>query len=565
MKKLTQLLSLLFLVSSLHAQNFEWAAKWGGIYGECNSSIGLDAAGNLYCFMRFSSTIDVDPGPGFLQAPYEAGELLLVKLNPDGGLVWARQMGGPGSDRAAGMTVDADGNCYVTGYFEKTADFDPGPEAFLLTSSGYHDVFVAKYNSDGELVWAKKMGGNDDDEGVVIATDAAGNVYVSGRFQGTADFNPGPATFNMLAQSASSDLFIVKLSALGNYVWSKRFNGGIGGSTLLMDMVLDDAGNLYAIGWFRGAIDFNPDFGIFDMESSPNPENPDFSHIDTYILKLKNNGSFVWAKQMGDSTGGCLGNAIALDPAGDICMVGYHSGNTDFDPNSGVYNLPVDNKGMFFAKLTDNGELRWVKGVASTSSASAEDLDVDEAGNFYITGEMNKGTFDFDPGPGTLNLVSILDHDLFTAKYDANGALVWIFQQQNTEEDLGGSHIAVDQNGGVYCSGFFSGTLNLYTNPDEVTSLYCGGYVDVFVCKFRDASVGVKDAPESHTFKVYPNPGTGIFTLETEQDAACTVRDLMGHVVYKGRGATSIDLSKCANGLYLVTVGNRTEKLLKQE
>jgi hypothetical protein len=473
-------------------------------------------------------------------------------------------MGGPGSDRAAGMNVDADGNCYVTGYFENTADFYPGPGTFLLTSSGYQDIFVAKYSSDGDLVWAKKMGGSEDDQGVVITTDATGNVYVSGRFKGTADFNPGPATFNMLAQSASGDLFIVKLSALGNYVWSKRFGSSTGGGIGLSDMTLDDAGNIYAIGRFQELIDFNPDFGTFEMESSPNPQNPDFAYFDAYVLKLKNNGSFIWAKQMGDSTGGCSGDAIALDPAGDICIVGYHLGNTDFDPNSGVYNLPEDNTGMFFAKLTDDGELRWVKGVASTSSASAEDLAVDEAGNFYITGELDMGTFDFDPGPDALNLVSTLYDDFFTAKYDANGALVWIFQQQNAVEDLGGAHIAVDQNGGVYCSGFFSGTLNLYTNPNEVASLYCGGYVDVFVCKFSDPSVGVKDAPALNPFEIYPNPSTGIFTLETEVAAAYTVRDMLGHVVHKSWGETTIDLSECASGLYFVTVGNRTEKLLKQ-
>jgi hypothetical protein len=135
----------------------------------------------------------------------------LTALAGDGDFVWAKQMGGTSDDSGQGIAVDAAGKVYTTGYFRGTADFDPGPATFNLTSAGGFDIFVSKLDNAGNLVWAKQMGGPGHDQGWGIAVDGAGNVYTTGWFAGTADFDPGPGTFN-LSRAGGPDIFVSKLS-----------------------------------------------------------------------------------------------------------------------------------------------------------------------------------------------------------------------------------------------------------------------------------------------------------------------------------------------------------------
>src|SRR5678816_164169 len=130
---------------------------------------------------------------------------------------WAKQMGGRGADAAgASIAVDADGNVYTTGGFSGTADFDPGPGTYNLTSAGTYDMFISKLDSSGKFIWAKQMGGNSSSAwGPSITLDAAGNIYSTGTFEGTVDFDPGPGVFTLSAIKAS---FVLKLDADGNFI-----------------------------------------------------------------------------------------------------------------------------------------------------------------------------------------------------------------------------------------------------------------------------------------------------------------------------------------------------------
>src|SRR5674476_671097 len=119
-------------------------------------------------------------------------------------LVWAKNMGGASDDYVNSIAVDASGNVYTTGYFLGTVDFDPGAGTYNLTSAGGYDIFISKLDASGNFVWAKNMGGASDDRGTSIAVDASGNVYTTGSFRGTADFDPGAGTYN-LTSAGSGD------------------------------------------------------------------------------------------------------------------------------------------------------------------------------------------------------------------------------------------------------------------------------------------------------------------------------------------------------------------------
>src|SRR6185369_16966117 len=176
---------------------------------------------------------------------------------------WAKRMGGTATlDDGYSITVDDSGNVYTTGRFQGTADFDPGAGTFNLTSSSGSDIFISKLDADGSFVWAKKLGTGT---GHSIAHDHSGNIYSTGEFSGTSDFDPGAGIFN-LTSAGLDDIFISKLDASGNFVWAKR----VGGTQLdnSYSISVNDSGYVYITGFFFGTADFDPGAGSFTLTSA---------------------------------------------------------------------------------------------------------------------------------------------------------------------------------------------------------------------------------------------------------------------------------------------------------
>ncbi len=137
---------------------------------------------------------------------------------------WVKQMGGAGGEVGNSITLDNNGNIYTTGSFFGTCDFDPGSGTYNLTSFGYYDIFVSKIDASGNFLWAKQMGGADRMRGYSIAVDNNGNVYTTGDFYGTCDFDPGSGTYN-LTSFGLNYTFLSKLNTTGNFVWAKQIGG----------------------------------------------------------------------------------------------------------------------------------------------------------------------------------------------------------------------------------------------------------------------------------------------------------------------------------------------------
>ena len=224
------------------------AKRIGGSDYDEGYSITVDIAGNIYTTGCFSQSSDFDPGTGTYYLNAAGGkDIFISKLNSLGNFVWARQFGGSSDDVGNSITVDASGNIYFTGYFQGTADFNPGPATFNLTSSGDYDVFVCKISSSGNLIWARQIGGNSEDVGNSIAIDTAGNVYTTGYFQGTADFNPGTGTY-YLSTPGGNNIFISKLDPSGNYIWAEQL--GDGTIAKANSIAYNNSGYIYITGSF---------------------------------------------------------------------------------------------------------------------------------------------------------------------------------------------------------------------------------------------------------------------------------------------------------------------------
>ena len=388
--------------------------------------------------------------------------------------LWVKSFGSTGTDLAYAITTDASGNVYATGSFDGTVDFDPGPGVSNLTSTTSLSSYIVKIDAYGNFIWARAFVGFGSSQGSSIIVDGSGNVYSTGIFYATIDFDPGPGVYN-LSTVSNPDVYISKLDASGNFQWAKALLGtSIGGNPPLLSIVIDEVtGSVYTTGLFEGTVDFDPSTG----GTVPLTSN---GGSDVFVLKLDVAGNFLWAKKMGGTLDDSP-NGIALDPIGNVYCAGRFQGTADFDPGAAILNLTsAGSIDVFIAKLSSSGNFIWGKRIGGTNLDISYAMVSDYLGNVYTTGDFG-GTSDFDPGPSTFNLTGVGSDDYFVSKLDSAGNFVWA-------KAFGGSGLpishalAVDSNQNVYTTGYFAGTSDFDPGPG-VSSLTPVGSFDIFVCK----------------------------------------------------------------------------------
>ncbi|MBK6345508.1 MAG: SBBP repeat-containing protein [Bacteroidales bacterium] len=325
--------------------NFIWAKGLGGNDYEKAYAITPDKEGGVYITGYFESYMDFDPGPGTFYLGTEGDDdVFVLKLDASGEFVWAKSWGWAAEDRAYAIVVDDEGNVYTTGSFFGPVDFDPGPDTFVLFSSGFSDSFISKLDKSGNLIWARAIAGTDEQSGYSIAADSRGNVYTTGFFTETADFDPGPNTL-MLNSSGRSDGFLCKLDPDGKLVWVNQFGGEQHDSG--QSVALDAYNTVYLTGMFSDTIDFDPGNGTFLLSS--------FGQVDAFIAVYTPGGNFVWAGNMGGFVDDA-GYSVAVDKTGNIYSTGNFDDTTDFDPGAGVCNLISSGSGdIFIHKMIQPG------------------------------------------------------------------------------------------------------------------------------------------------------------------------------------------------------------------
>jgi gliding motility-associated-like protein len=397
--------------------------------------------------------------------------------------VFAIGVGGTGEDHAHRTTVDNNGNIIVTGRFNGTADFDPGAAVFNLTSNGSSDIFVAKYTGTGAFIWAFKVGGTDRDGGYGVAVDGNNNIYITGYFRNTADFDPSAATANLVSNGHagfdpgwSGDIFVARYTPNGNYVWA--FN--VGGSTIADDgqeIIVDHQNNVIITGFFSGNnIDFDPSpTSSFTMTGVAE---------EMFLAKYSSNGNFVWAKQMGTTS---ITNEtirqLDIDDAGNIYVTGFFSNEADFDPGPGVAQLTASSVHEgFIAAYSPSGDYGWAYQFGGTGFNQGWSIDV-EGSAIYIAGTVQGTGIRFTAANGTRTLTTAGGNDAFFAKYSLTGNLLYVnaLAGAANEEayDIAASSIA----NCVYVTGIFQGTAD-FAPGAQTANLTSTGGSDVFVGRY---------------------------------------------------------------------------------
>ncbi|MEP7375006.1 MAG: gliding motility-associated C-terminal domain-containing protein [Chitinophagaceae bacterium] len=372
---------------------------------------------------------------------------------------WAKKTGAAEGDYTVGVATDANGNVFSTGVFQGTADMDPGPAVYNMTSRGTIDIFITKYNAAGNFIWSKQIG-NDYvlNEGIrALAVDLNGNVYITGYFYQTLDFDPGPGVFNITCTGTGYAAYLLKLDNNGNFQWAKNIAqsdyGNIGYS-----IATANSGNVYVLGTFRGLTDLDPGPAQLNINSVNEAQ-------DIFISKFDNAGNFIWSKQFLAMTGQ-VGYSIKVDGQENIYTAGLFTFTSDFDPGPGVYNLVANNQLQgtwqdgFISKLDVNGNFVWARHISGERDEICYSLALDPFGNILVTGEFS-GPTDFDPGPGTFLMGGDGYAKAFVLKLTVAGTFVWVRQFSGpTGSTSQGFSIACDVSGDVYTTGGFYNAID---------------------------------------------------------------------------------------------------------
>lgn len=255
-----------FVVKLTSGGTLDWAGNLGGTFAETGTAIAVDAAGSVYLTGTFGDQADFDPGPGQTLLVIAGGnDAFLCKLTSAGNLAWAYGFGGVDFDYGTSLALDASGNVYASGNFYDAVDFNPGVGDATRASAGDLDAYVVKFTPAGEFVWVSTVGGIDLDSGNGLALDRFGNVYLTGNFTSTADFDPGAGTTSLTA-IGNFDAFTLKLSNAGAFVWVQQQGGS--DSEVGNAIAVNGLSDVYVVGGFGGTADFNPTAGTFNLVAS---------------------------------------------------------------------------------------------------------------------------------------------------------------------------------------------------------------------------------------------------------------------------------------------------------
>ena len=549
----------------------QWTESIGGNNAEYGQSITTDANGNVYVVGNFRGKADFDPGPDsfFLKSSCPCDEsdplkpdIFFAKYKKSGALVWARKVGGSGNDDGKDIGVDANGNVYITGTFEATADFDPSSSIYNLISKGGLDIFLAKYNSSGMLLWASNIDGASFDYGNALSVSSDGTVTIAGSFNGNVDFDPSSGNMFMDA-GASSDPFFARYTTNGNLVWAKDIAGS--GESAGKNIFVDSSGGIYLTGEFFGTSDFDPGTGTFSLTGT--------DAKDIFYAKYNSNGGLLWADRIG-GIGDQSGLSITADNAGNVYATGYFQGTIDFDPGAGVFN--ISSPAFFNAyllKLNSNGSFGWVKNIGGSQDDIGFSVAVDARRNVYATGYFN-GTVSLG---STTTLTSAGSTDIYVACYTAAGKLVYANQSGGTTDDWA-SAIAVDANGFAYLTGYYTGTATFdFQNSVTLTS---AGNADVYISKFKPSgntagllqeetmySLQNTVTDEPTVIDIFPNPVKDIMHVQINNPSVTQIliTDLTGNPLIKLNAVKqneNISLSKLHTGTYLIRLSDKSNRVL---
>lgn len=335
----------LFAVTQPAAAQFVVSA--GGSEFEEGLSVAPDAVGGAFITGNFFGTATFGSGPAAVTLTSAGnGDAFVARYDESGSLVFAQQIGGPSFDEGLGVASDGDGGAFVTGYFSGTLTLGSGSEAVTLTSAGVEDVFLARYDAQGGLVFAVSAGGESVERSYGVALDGVGGVYIAGQFRDEATFGSGAAA-DTLTSAGFEDVFLARYDDRGELVYAVRAGGSSFDRGLSVSA--DGAGGAFVTGPFFGTVTFGsgPDSVTLTSAGGNN----------TFVARYDAAGSLVYAVGVGGSDSN-EGRGVAADGAGGAFVTGYFFGAATFGNEPNAVTLTSSGSGdVFLARYDGEGTL----------------------------------------------------------------------------------------------------------------------------------------------------------------------------------------------------------------
>ncbi len=465
------------------AEEFAWGRSAGGQGDDYARAIATGPNDTLYVTGNIEGTATFGVGEIEETTLVSAGlrDMFVAKYLQNGQLAWVRHCGGVADDSGRGLAVADDGSVLVAGAFTDVATFGAGEaNETTLSSAGGEDIFVARFADDGSLLWAHGAGGIDHDRAQDLALAADGAAFVVGEYQSTALFGEGGAGETSLPFYRARDIFVARYEADGTLAWVRRAGGD--GENIGRAIATSADGGLLITGEFRESAIFG--------EGQPNQTTlVSRSAADVFVAKYGADGALAWARRMGSASETDASDDVGWDIAGasdgGVYVTGEFGENAIFGEGDSAQTTLVATalSNLFVCKLDGDGVLSWVaRSKGSFSDAGIGVAETDDGGA-VVTGRFH-GSTKFDNEAGVpVELESRGLFDIMTARYSADGALVWAKHAGGYSGDDTGNGVAVGPDGGILVVGAFAETAEFRDEIDGTTYLQSQGMRDVFVAK----------------------------------------------------------------------------------
>jgi hypothetical protein len=332
------------------------------------NAVGVDRSGNIYVAGRFVTDVTIG---GTAHASLGGSDMYLVKLGPTGEVLWARTPGGEGlgnfgQDGIAALALDDAGNCYVTGTYNKDARFD----SIALASPNVFEVFVAKYDSSGRVLWARSGGSNGAlHVAFGIAIDKDGDSYITGKFFNTLSFD----SFVCDAGDPEQKIFIAKLDRDGRFLWAKEVgSGGYYGAG--EDIAVDNEGSAYVVGQFRATINFGDDSHSYGQ-----------MRYAFLAVKYDRDGNYKWSRQSAGDDQSVETMRACIDARGNLVASGAFSGGIEF----GATSFASAGNCAFVTKIDRDGAYLMARRIEGTSGITAAGIAAMSNGDCELVGSFS--------------------------------------------------------------------------------------------------------------------------------------------------------------------------------
>ena len=551
-------LCLLYPATTIAQPTVDWVKAFISNDYNAGVDIAIDINDDILVAGIYRDEIAFEGNPNYRFANQGKNDIVLTKIAATGDVLWMKTIAGVGDDRAYRIATDAQGHFYLTGSFERVLRFEENDETHTLESTGKENAFLAKFDTDGNILWSVQAGGDRSDRGIGLAIDADGNVFTSGYFEGEAIF--GTENPIHLKSNGQLDAYLAKYNTSGALVWARAL--GAEKRDIASGITVDAAGRVFITGVTRGPTP------ILDIDSNLIHGGPT-GQDDLFIARYSSSGELEKLIYAG-GRGFDAGNAITADEAGNIYVTGYFENQAAFVDLTGQRRI-LDGQSfdLFVSKFDAMGKMAWTQTAGGEHWDNAYDIDVDENGEVFITGLFRKEA-DFT-GNSEVDIEGIGEANAFIARYTGNGDLAGVQPVKGAKSE--GAGIAISKKGDVFLTGLFLQEATFGENQKSVTSTAFNSFVAKYASNgFNEEDPEdtlqrlSEDAPLFATAQNYPNPFTSSTSFEVELQESSFIRlvihDALGRVIDEivnqemGSGIYQFlyDAGNLARGTYFYTL-----------